>query len=110
MKSDVLRGHIDMMILYFLLEETAHGYLIRKMIISRTNNALMIKETSLYSSLRRLEKNKHLKSLITIDKENKRSRREYTVTELGKKYYKELTREWDSSKNIINLFVRSDYY
>lgn len=102
--SDIIRGHLDAIILRLIIEKDRYGYEISKEISLRTDNQFEIKEATLYAVFQRLEKNEHIVSYsgqIT----HGRKRKYYKVTALGKEYFKEKIREWEVTKRIINLLM-----
>ena len=60
--SDLIRGHIDTMILRVLLDGDSYGYEIIKTLFLRSGQRYELKEPSLYTSLRRLEKQGYIES------------------------------------------------
>ena len=60
--SDLIRGHIDTIILRILLEEDSYGYQIIKTISKNSEGQYELKEPSLYTSLKRLESQKLIES------------------------------------------------
>ena len=54
--SDVIRGYNDTMILYLLWDTPSYGYEISKKISEMTDGMYNIKETTLYSAFKRMEK------------------------------------------------------
>lgn len=54
--SDLIRGHIDTIILKILKERDNYGYEIMKAVSVNSGNEYELKEPSLYTSLKRLEK------------------------------------------------------
>lgn len=102
--SDIIRGHLDAVILKLIIEQDRYGYEISKEISKRTDNAFEIKEATLYAVFQRLEKNECIVSYsgqIT----HGRKRKYYKVTELGRSYYKEKAEEWKVTKKIINILM-----
>lgn len=102
--SDIIRGHLDAIILKLIIEKDRYGYEISKEISSRTDNAFEIKEATLYAVFQRLEKNEFIVSYsgqIT----HGRKRKYYKVTALGKAYFIEKVKEWRLTKEIINTFM-----
>lgn len=102
--SDIIRGHLDAIILKLIIEKDRYGYEISKEISMRTDNQFEIKEATLYAVFQRLEKNEYIVSYsgqIT----HGRKRKYYKVTALGKEYFEEKVREWKVTKRIINLFM-----
>ena len=82
MKGEVLKGHVDLLLLAALEGRPAHGYAIIKMLRERTGEALNIPEGTLYPALQRL----HNAGLLqgdwsTVDG---RRRRVYELTPSGR--------------------------
>lgn len=73
-RSDIIRGHLDSIILRLILEKDRYGYEISQEISLRTNNRFQIKEATLYAVFQRLEKRKLLKPTLgmspTVANEN----------------------------------------
>lgn len=65
--SDLIRGHIDTIILKILQESDNYGYEIIKTIFKKTGGEYELKEPSLYTSLKRLEKDKLIESYWGIN-------------------------------------------
>lgn len=105
--SDIIRGHLDAIILKLIIEKDRYGYEISKKISERTNNVFQIKEATLYAVFQRLEKNEYIVSYsgkIT----HGRKRKYYKVTQLGQEYYNEKTIEWRKVKEIVNTFMEEE--
>ena len=56
--SDLIRGHTDTIILAQLLQEDSYGYKINKRIQELTQNEYELKEATLYTAFRRLERSR----------------------------------------------------
>ncbi|MBS4190615.1 PadR family transcriptional regulator [Bacillus sp. FJAT-49705] len=103
-RSDIIRGHLDSIILRLILEEDRYGYEISKEISSRTDNRFQIKEATLYAVFQRLEKKELIESYLgSVSKGGKR--KYYRITSLGKAYLKEMINEWNEIKDIMDLFL-----
>lgn len=103
-RSDIIRGHLDSIILRLVLEEDRYGYEITKEISSRTEDRFQIKEATLYAVFQRLEKKELLESYFgSVSKGGKR--KYYRITTLGKAFLKESEQEWKETKAIIDLFM-----
>ena len=102
--SDVIRGCIDTMILYLVLEKPSYGYEISKMIRTMSDGKYVIKETTLYSAFSRMEKNGWIESFPKIAENGKR-RTYYRITETGRSYYREKCAEWALTKDVIERFI-----
>lgn len=107
MNSDILRGHIDTIILYQLSLKDSYGYEINKDVQSRTNNRMEIKDATLYSAFRRLENADYILSYWGEEGTNAR-RRYYKITEKGRLYLKDNIKEWENVKRIIDILLGSE--
>lgn len=103
-RSDMIRGHLDAVILRLILEKDRYGYEISKEIGIRTDNRFQIKEATLYAVFQRLEKKELIESYYgSVSKGGKR--KYYRITTLGKAFFKETVEEWKETKEIIDLFM-----
>jgi len=102
--SDIIRGHLDLIILKLIIEKDRYGYEISKEISKRTDNAFEIKEATLYAVFQRLVKKECIVSYsgqITHGRE----RKYYKATAVGKDYFKDKVDEWQEVKQIIDIFA-----
>jgi len=107
MNAEILRGFTDAIILNVLLEGDSYGYKVSQSIIERTNNAMDIKNATIYLAFKRMEK----EGLITSywnDNPDVARRRYYKITSLGKKYLKEKKTEWNNNKQILDKLLLGD--
>lgn len=107
MNAEILRGFTDAIILNVLLEGDSYGYKVSQSIIERTNNAMDIKNATIYLAFKRMEK----AGLITSywnDNPDVARRRYYKITSLGKKYLKEKKTEWNNNKQILDKLLLGD--
>ena len=102
--SDIIRGHIDTMILYLLYLEPNYGYEISKQIREKSLEKYVIKETTLYSALKRLETNGTIESYSSQKLEGK-TRTYYQLTDKGRLYYWERVDEWALTKEVVENFI-----
>jgi PadR family transcriptional regulator, regulatory protein PadR len=103
-RSDVIRGHLDAIILRLILEKDRYGYEISQEISLRSENRFQIKEATLYAVFQRLEKKELIESYYgSVSKGGKR--KYYRITTLGKAFFKETVEEWKETKEIIDLFM-----
>jgi PadR family transcriptional regulator PadR len=103
-RSDIIRGHLDSMILKLILEKDRYGYEISKEISARTNDLFHIKEATLYAVFQRLNRKELIESYYgNVSHGSKR--KYYRITSLGKAYLKETVKEWHETKKIIDLFM-----
>ena len=104
--SDIIRGYIDTMILCILSDGDSYGYEISKRIREMTEDSYIMKETTLYSALTRLEKNGSITSYPGMHDGRKRTY--YSITEKGKTCYSEKCSEWELTKKVIDGFIKRE--
>ncbi|MDR0704444.1 MAG: PadR family transcriptional regulator [Planctomycetaceae bacterium] len=105
MTSDLIRGHTETIILANLLKGDTYGYEINKRIQGLTDNLYELKEATLYSAFRRLEKAGLVKSYWG-DEETGARRRYYSITDEGKSAYWSSKVDWDKAKELIDGLIR----
>ena len=107
MNAEILRGFTDAIILNVLLECDSYGYKVSQSIIERTNNAMDIKNATIYLAFKRMEK----EGLITSywnDNPDVARRRYYKITAQGKKYLKDKKADWNKNKSILDKLLLGD--
>lgn len=105
--SDVIRGTIDLLVLDSLLDAPSYGYAVSKRIEDRAGGRYEIKETTLYSAMRRLEQAGMLES-FKGDETQGRPRTYYRVTPEGARFYRERCDEWRTTVKVVSRFVREE--
>ena len=105
--SDVIRGYNDTMILYFLIQEPSYAYEISKKIKQHSHDKYVIKQTTLYSAMTRMEKNGYVES-YSAEGTGGKKRTYYKITESGRNYYHEKCLEWTLTKEVVENFIRGD--
>ncbi len=101
MSSDLLRGHTDTIILGLLMDGDKYGYEITKLVYERSNQMYELKEATMYSSLKRLEKEGHITSYWGDETQGGR-RKYYRITKSGRSLYKTNQRNWHQAKQILD--------
>jgi PadR family transcriptional regulator PadR len=104
LSSDLLRGHTDTIILGLLMSGDKYGYEITKLVSDRSDSRYELKEATMYSSLKRLEKDGHILSYWGDETQGGR-RKYYRITENGKEQYQNNKRNWDYAKEILNKLL-----
>ena len=102
--SDLLRGHTDTIILKLLMNGDKYGYEILKLIHSNSRGEYELKEATMYSSLKRLENDGGITSYWGDETQGGR-RKYYTITEIGKRIYKENKNNWEFAKRILDQLL-----
>src|SRR5207248_8635084 len=83
MEGEMLKGHLDMIVLAALSGGPAHGYAVIREIRRRSGGAFDLPEGTIYPALHRLERSGLLSSRWTTA-ESGRQRRVYSLTRGGR--------------------------
>lgn len=102
--SDLIRGHIDTIILYSLFNEDKFAQQISDSIEENSKKEYQINQATLYSSLKRLENLKHVTSYWK-DADDTGRRKFFHLSEQGKKVVEDNLSSWAYSKQIIDRLV-----
>ena len=101
--SDLIRGHIDTIILYSLIDGQKTSQQIIDSVAVKSDNKYQLNQATLYSSLKRLESLKFISSLWH-DAEDGR-RKFFTLTESGKSTVNNNLSNWEYSRAIIDRLI-----
>ncbi|MGN1259015.1 MAG: helix-turn-helix transcriptional regulator [Christensenellales bacterium] len=102
--SDLIRGHVDTIILRTLAKEDKYGYEIIDDIQKKSDGTYEIKQPTLYSCLKRLE-NQGLISSYWVNSDIGGRRHYYKLTEKGREEYNNNMSQWVSSRSIIDKLL-----
>jgi PadR family transcriptional regulator PadR len=102
--SDLIRGHIDTIILRALYDGDRYGYDIIKEIQQRTEGQYELKQPTLYSCLKRLE-DQGFTSSYWGNKSMGGRKKYYSLTALGKELFLRNQNDWIRSKTIIDRLI-----
>lgn len=107
--SDLIRGNVTTIILNSLSDGDRYGYDILKEIELRSGGMYKLKQPTLYSCLKRLEKN-GLISSYSGDPEvtGGGQRKYYRLTDEGRKYLDKEKEEYEYSRTILDKLVSDD--
>lgn len=103
--KEVLKGHIDTLILSLLDKRDMYGYELAKCVREKSEDQFELKEGTLYLSLKRLEKNEWISSYWGDEQGPGGRRKYYKLLPLGKEGFEEKRSEWHFVKKIIDSFV-----
>jgi PadR family transcriptional regulator, regulatory protein PadR len=103
--KEVLKGHIDTLILSLLQQRDMYGYEIAKLVREKSGEQFELKEGTMYLSLKRLEKKKWISSYWGDEQGPGGRRKYYKLTPLGNEGFKEKRAEWLFVKKIIDTFL-----
>ncbi len=104
LSSDLLRGNTDTIILKLLSSGDKYGYEITKLIATHSNGEYELKEATMYSSLKRLERDGNITSYWG-DESNGGRRKYYQLTGKGHTTYTDNKRNWDYAKRILDQLL-----
>lgn len=105
--SDLIRGHTETIILAQLLRKDSYGYEINKTILEKTEGKYELKEATLYTAFRRMEKAQLIRSYWGDETTGAR-RRYYSITEQGKTAYLQSRQDWENAKTILDRLIRNE--
>lgn len=103
MQGEVLKGHLDLLLLATVADEPAHGYLVVERLKERSGGALDLAEGTVYPALYRLERRGLLAS--DWDTASGRKRRVYRLTERGRGALAEKRDEWREFSQVVRAVL-----
>ncbi|RSL34000.1 PadR family transcriptional regulator [Salibacterium salarium] len=102
--TDLIRGHTDTIILNVLRQGDSYGYEIYKTIINLSGNQYQLKEATLYTAFRRLEKDGYIHSYWGDETQGGR-RKYYRITDEGLNRYEQSKTDWDFAKDVLGKLI-----
>ena len=103
--KEVLKGHIDVLLLSLLKTRDLYGYEISKLVRVKSNQLFELKEGTMYLSLKRLEKSKYIESYWGKENGPGGRRKYYRLTDNGINHYEKKKHEWELVKMIMDTFL-----
>ena len=102
--SDLIRGHINTIILRSLYDGDKYGYDIINEIEKKSGGLYTLKQPTLYSALKRLESLNYVTSYYG-DYSNGGRRKYFSLTNLGRQTTEKNLSEWEYSRTIIDSLI-----
>jgi PadR family transcriptional regulator PadR len=99
-KNDLLRGHLDRLLLAVLAEAPGHGYELARRLAARSGGELGVPEGSLYPALHRLEHGGLVGSRWHRD--GGRRRRVYSLTASGRRRLRRWRSDWELFSHAVD--------
>jgi PadR family transcriptional regulator PadR len=99
MRSELMRGHLDGLLLAALAAGPGHGYEISQRLQQASAGAIAPTEGSLYPALHRLERTRLVSSEWSVL--DGRRRRVYSLTKAGRRATQDARREWASFSTAV---------
>ncbi|HET7043629.1 MAG TPA: helix-turn-helix transcriptional regulator [Gaiellaceae bacterium] len=103
MRREVLKGHLDLLLLAALRDEPAHGYRVVELLRERSGGLFELGEGTIYPALYRLERAGLLASAWSSA--SGRRRRVYRLTARGGRMLGEKRREWNAFAHAVGAVV-----
>ncbi|KRF58935.1 MULTISPECIES: PadR family transcriptional regulator [Peribacillus] len=103
--KEVLKGHIDTLILSLLHRRDMYGYELAKIVREKSDDQFELKEGTLYLSLKRLEKNEWISSYWGDEQGPGGRRKYYKLTSMGEKGFEQKRLEWEFVRDVIDSFL-----
>jgi PadR family transcriptional regulator, regulatory protein PadR len=102
--SEILRGNTETIILAILKNNDSYGYEIMKTIIERGKGLINIKDATIYTAFKRMEK-EALISTYWGDEDGGPRRKYYAITQKGKDTYAQKVIEWKEINIVLNHLI-----
>lgn len=102
--ADAIRGYVDLMVLSLLRTGPSYAYELAQRINTTTGADYSIKQTTLYSAVKRLESSELVSSYADVSPSGK-SRTYYQVTETGLEHLQLKVTEWHHTKSVVDRFI-----
>ncbi len=102
--GDAIRGYIDLMVLSLVRQGPSYAYELAQRITELSGSDYSIKQTTLYSAVKRLESAGLLASSPGTSPSGKR-RTYYRITDTGLAQAELKTEEWRHTKRVVDRFV-----
>lgn len=108
MDEQLLKGHLQLLVLGLLDEEPAHGYALAKRIKDRADGKLRLGEGTLYPLLYRLANKGWIRSCKEIGPTGK-ERKVYSVTRAGKRQLEAGRADWRELSWLMREFLGENW-
>ena len=106
LKSDLLQGTLDVLILKIVALGPIHGYGVARRMRQISNEVLQVQQGSLYPALHRLERRRWLRAKWG-ETETGREAKFYALTRVGAKQLKAEAANWDRLSQAVTLILRT---
>ncbi|NIN70827.1 MAG: PadR family transcriptional regulator [Gemmatimonadetes bacterium] len=107
-RSELLQGTLDMLVLKILSLEPLHGWGISERIQQMSGEVFQVNQGSLYPALRRLKRKGWIGSEWRVTENNRRARY-YALTAAGRKQLGEERQAWARSSSAIERILQAGY-
>lgn len=102
--SEILRGNTETIILAILMQKDSYGYEMMKTIIDGGQGLFSIKDATVYTAFKRMEKDKLITSYWG-DEDGGARRKYYSITPKGREVYGQKVKEWKDIQVALNNLI-----
>lgn len=106
MRSELVKGHLEALVLAVLADGPRHGYAIMESLAARTMDEVAVEGGTLYPLLHKLEEAGSVKSRWS--EAGGRRRRIYSITARGRRVLAHHRKAWDEMVHTIGSALSSD--
>jgi PadR family transcriptional regulator len=103
MRGEVIKNHLELLVLTALKTEPGHGYSIIRAVRDRSDGEFELLEGSLYPALHRLERDRVVTS--SWSSVAGRKRRVYKLSRKGRAVLEQQERDWRRFERAMNLVL-----
>lgn len=103
--ADAIRGYVDLMVLSLLRNRPSYAYDLAQQISAVAGDEYAIKQTTLYSAVKRLEAAALVTSFSGASDSGK-PRTYYQITAAGLTHLDEKLAEWEVTKSVVDRFAQ----
>jgi len=102
--ADAIRGYVDVLVLSLLRTGPSYAYELAQRITAISGDDYAIKQTTLYSAVKRLESSELVTSYAGVSPSGK-PRTYYRISESGLAHFDLKVDEWRSTKTVVDRFI-----
>lgn len=103
MRGDLIRGHLDSLLLAALQSGPTHGYGVIQRLRLTSDGALELAEGTVYPALHRLERDELIAAEET--RVDGRRRRSYRLTDRGRQVLADRRAEWATFRDVMTVLM-----
>ena len=105
--ADAIRGYVDLLVLSLLRSGPSYAYELAQRITAISGDDYAIKQTTLYSAVKRLEAISLVSSSAGVSPSGK-PRTYYSITDSGLAHFDLKVEEWRSTKSVVDRFISGE--
>jgi PadR family transcriptional regulator PadR len=106
LKTDLLQGTLDLLILKVLAPGPMHGYAISQRIQQVSSDILQVQQGSLYPALHRLERRKWVSAEWAASENNRRAKY-YRLSAAGRRQLEQEVSNWERIALAVSLILEN---